>query len=155
MVHPPRLGVHADGGGDERRRQEATALVERQQRLGGVPDMRIMIITTSFKFAPQIKWFFVQVKQEMCRCDVYDRHCLLIKYRVEYDRGAALSPQVVDLSLARRYEGKGRGVLSTDELVNSQSPKEEADKLRFLRVALNVGTLLEFQANIHSTVYPV
>ena len=97
----------------------------------------------------------LDLEPKKCVDVMYDRHCLLIKYRVEYDRGAALSPQVVDLSLARRYEGKGRGVLSTDELVNSQSPKEEADKLRFLRVALNVGTLLEFQANIHSTVYPV
>ena len=44
---------------------------------------------------------------------------LLIKYRVEYDRGATLCPHVVYLSLARRYEGKGRGVLSTDELVDS------------------------------------
>ena len=70
-------------------------------------------------------------------------HNLLIKYRVEYDRGATLCPHVVELSLTRRYEGKGRGVLSTDDLVDSQSSKEVAKKILLLSVILNVGMILQ------------
>ena len=46
-------------------------------------------------------------------------HCSLIKYGIEDDRGATLlSPHVVELPLAWRYEGKGRGILPA-ELVDS------------------------------------
>ena len=45
---------------------------------------------------------------------------LLVQQGGEHDRGATLlRPHVVDLALTRRYEGKGRGVLSARELVNS------------------------------------
>ena len=41
MVYPPRRGVHADCRGNEGRRQEAAAVVERQQRFGRVADSAI------------------------------------------------------------------------------------------------------------------
>ena len=41
VVYPARRGVHADRRGDEGRRQEAAAVVERQQRFGRVADLAI------------------------------------------------------------------------------------------------------------------
>ena len=65
---------------------------------------------------------------------------LLVQQGGEHDRGAALlRPHVVDLPLTRRYEGKGRGVLSAHELVNSQPPEEETEKVLFLNTPKEDG----------------